>query len=76
MTADFSSLPTDYDDLELSEHGLDWGDVSQIRDKLALTPTERLREAQDLIDFASKYSGRGRSSQDRRDPPGSEPARG
>ncbi len=30
MVADFHSLPTDYDQLELSEWGLDWGDVSQI----------------------------------------------
>ena len=42
-------IPTDYDQLELSEWGLDWGDVSQIREKLKLTPTERLKAAQDFI---------------------------
>lgn len=76
MAADFHSLPTDFDQLELSEWGLDWGDVSQIRDKLAMTPTDRLREAQDFIDFANRYSRRGRSSQDRRNSPDSESTRG
>ena len=42
-------IPSDYDDLKASEWGLDWGDISQIRDKLALTPTERLRAAQELM---------------------------
>jgi len=42
-------IPTDYDQLEVSEWGLDWADVSQIRDKLKLTPTERLKAAQDFI---------------------------
>lgn len=42
-------IPTDYDQLEVSEWGLDWGDISQIRDKLKLTPTERLKTAQDFI---------------------------
>ena len=42
-------IPTDYDQLEISESGLDWGDVSQIRDKLELTPTERLMAAQELM---------------------------
>ncbi len=64
MADGFRSLPTDFDQLELSEWGLDWGDVSQIRDKLALTPTDRLREAQDFIDFANKCSRRGRAGQD------------
>ena len=42
-------IPTDYDQLEVSEWGLDLGDVSQIRDRLKLTPTERLKAAQDFI---------------------------
>ncbi len=42
-------IPTDYAQMELSEHGLDWGDVSQIRDKLKLTPTERLKASQDFM---------------------------
>jgi hypothetical protein len=41
--------PGDYDELTVSEWGLDWADISQIRAKLALSPTERLRAAQDLI---------------------------
>lgn len=45
-------VPTDYDQLEPSEWGLDWGDISQIRDKLALTPTQRLQAAQDFINAA------------------------
>ncbi len=78
MAADLRSIPTDFDQLELSKWGLDWGDISLIRDQLKLTPTERLRSAQNLIDFASKYSvrGRGRPSQDRRNPPSSEPTSG
>ncbi len=42
-------IPTDYPQLEVSESGLDWGDISQIRDKLKLTPTERLKAAQDFM---------------------------
>ncbi len=42
-------IPTDYDPLEVSQWGLDWGDVSQIREKLKLTPTERLKAAQDFM---------------------------
>jgi len=47
--AEMDGIPTDYDQMEVSEWGLDWGDVSQIRDKLKLTPTERLKAAQDFI---------------------------
>ena len=46
---EMEGIPTDYDQLEVSEWGLDWGDVIQIRDKLKLTPTERLKAAQDFI---------------------------
>ena len=45
-------LPQDYDDLEVSEFGLDWGDISLIRAKLELSPIERLRAAQDLVGWA------------------------
>ncbi|MEM7048511.1 MAG: hypothetical protein AAF604_02580 [Acidobacteriota bacterium] len=34
---------------EQSQWGLDWGDVSQIRERLQLTPTERLRAAQNFM---------------------------
>ena len=47
--SEMEGIPTDYAQLEVSEHGLDWGDVSQIRDKLKLTPTERLKAAQDFM---------------------------
>lgn len=46
---EMEGIPTDYDQLEVSESGLDWGDISQIRDKLKLTPTERLMAAQDFM---------------------------
>ncbi len=46
---EMEGIPTDYDQMEVSEWGLDWGDVSQIREKLKLTPTERLKTAQDFI---------------------------
>lgn len=42
-------IPTDYSQLAVSETGLDWGDVSQIREKLKLTPTERLQSVQDFM---------------------------
>ncbi len=40
---------TDYDQLGESQWGLDWGDVSQIRERLQLTPTERLELAQRFV---------------------------
>ena len=43
---EMAGIPTDYDQLEVSEWGLDQGDISQIRDKLKLTSTERLMAAQ------------------------------
>ena len=49
---ELTGLPTDYDQLETSEFGLDWGDISQIRERLKLTPTERLKAAQDFINAA------------------------
>ena len=49
---EMEGIPTDYDELEASEWGLDQGDISQIRDKLKLTPTERLMAAQAFINTA------------------------
>jgi hypothetical protein len=46
---EMEGIPTDYDQLGVSEWGLDWGDISQIRARLKLTPTERLKAAQDFI---------------------------
>ncbi len=46
---EMAGIPTDYDQLEVSEWGLDQGDISQIRDKLELTPTQRLQAAQDFM---------------------------
>lgn len=40
---------TDDSRREQSQWGLDWSDVSQIREKLQLTPTERLRAAQNFM---------------------------
>ncbi len=51
---EMQGIPTDYDQLEVSEWGLDWSDISQIRDKLKLTPTQRLKAAQDFINTAIK----------------------
>jgi hypothetical protein len=48
-TKEMEGIPTGYDQLEVSEWGLDEGDISQIRDKLELTPTERLKAAQDFM---------------------------
>ncbi len=47
--SEMEGIPTDYDQLEVSEWGLDQGDISQIRDKLELTPTQRLQAAQDFM---------------------------
>jgi hypothetical protein len=46
---EMAGIPTDYDQLTVSEWGLDWGDVGLIRDRLKLTPTERLKAAQDFM---------------------------
>lgn len=57
------AVPGEYEELEASEWGLDWGDVVQIREKLELTPTERLRAAQELINtvirIRARNAGRG-----------------
>ncbi len=42
----------------MSEWGLEWGDVSLIRQKLALTPTERLRAAQGLLNTVLRIRAR------------------
>ncbi|MEM7356126.1 MAG: hypothetical protein AAF657_35245 [Acidobacteriota bacterium] len=49
---EMAGIPTDYDQLEVSEWGLDAGDIALIRDKLKLTPTERLMAAQDFMNTA------------------------
>lgn len=46
---EMEGIPTDYDQLEVSEWGLDWGDIRQIHEKLELTPTQRLQAAQDFM---------------------------
>ena len=46
---EMEGIPTDFDQLETSAYGLDWGDIIQIREKLKLTPTQRLKAAQDLM---------------------------
>lgn len=43
---------------DTSESGLEWGDVSLIRQKLALTPTERLRAAQGLLNTVLRIRAR------------------
>lgn len=47
-----AGIPADFDQLALPGSELDWGDVMQIREKLALTPSQRLRAAQDLMNRA------------------------
>lgn len=46
------------DELDTSESGLEWGDVSLIRQKLALTPTERLRAAQGFLNTVLRIRAR------------------
>lgn len=58
MDPEMEGIPTDYDQLEVSEWGLDWGDISQIREKLKLTPTERLKAAQDFINTVIRIRAR------------------
>lgn len=50
--------PDAADELDTSESGLEWGDVSLIRQKLALTPTERLRAAQGLLNTVLRIRAR------------------
>ena len=47
--SEMEGIPTDYDQLEVSEWGLDQGDIGQIRRRLEMTPTERLKAAQDFM---------------------------
>ena len=49
--ANGAEVSGDYDQIVTSEWGLDWSDVSQIREKLAMTPTERLQAAQDFMNI-------------------------
>ena len=49
---EMAGIPTDYDQLAVSEWGLDAGDIALIRDKLELTPTKRLMAAQDFNNTA------------------------
>ena len=49
---EMEGIPTDFGELEVSEWGLDWGDISQIRERLGLTPTERLTVAQRVLNTA------------------------
>lgn len=57
------AIQGEYEQLEASEWGLDWGDIVQIREKLELTPTERLRAAQELLNtvirIRAQNAGRG-----------------
>ncbi len=50
--SEMEGIPTDYDQLQVSEWGLDQGDISQIRDRLELTPTQRLISAQEFMNAA------------------------
>jgi len=52
------AIAGDSEELETSEWGLDWGDIAQIRHKLELTPTERLRAAQTLINTVHRIRAR------------------
>lgn len=47
-------IPTSFEDLEVSRYGLDEGDILQIRERLALTPTERLLVAQEIWNTAQR----------------------
>lgn len=49
---------TDSDPQEVSEWGLERGDVLLIRQRLKLTPAERLRAAQELINTALRIRAR------------------
>lgn len=51
---EMDGIPTDFEQLPPAEHGLDWGDILLIRERLAMTPTERLRAAQALINAAAR----------------------
>lgn len=72
MPADSTTPPAEHatpapagerETLETSEWGLEWGDICQIRQRLELTPTERLLAAQALINrvirIRAKNAGRG-----------------
>jgi hypothetical protein len=45
-------IPSGFSDLTPSEFGLDWADIHLIRERLRLTPTERLQAAQETLNAA------------------------
>ena len=73
---EMDGMPTDYEHLELSEWGLDWGDISLIRAQLERTPTERLMMAQDLINAVIQIRKQRPIRSGRRDPQAPDPQRG
>ncbi|MEO1366717.1 MAG: hypothetical protein AAFX50_06040, partial [Acidobacteriota bacterium] len=46
---EMEGIPTSFEEMELSEHGLDLGDIAQIRECLELAPLERLRRMERLV---------------------------
>lgn len=52
VRSELEEIPTEYGDLVVSKWGLDWADIVQIREKLALTPAERLDAAQETLNAA------------------------
>ncbi|MEM8997027.1 MAG: hypothetical protein AAGF23_19745, partial [Acidobacteriota bacterium] len=46
---EMEGIPTSFEEMELSEYGLDLGDIAQIRECLELEPLERLRRMERLV---------------------------
>ncbi|MEO1086752.1 MAG: hypothetical protein AAFY88_21170 [Acidobacteriota bacterium] len=57
---EMEGIPTSFEDMELSEHGLDIGDIAQIEACLRLTPLERLRRMENLVNAVNRIRAQNR----------------
>lgn len=54
------AIPTSFEELAPSAGGLDEGDVAQIRECLKLTPLERLRRLENLVNSIHRIRAQNR----------------
>lgn len=51
---ELDGIPSDFETIETFASGLDWGDVCLIRERLKMSPTQRLEAAQSLMRAAAR----------------------
>ncbi|MEM1177081.1 MAG: hypothetical protein AAGM22_01955 [Acidobacteriota bacterium] len=57
---EMDAIPTSFEELAPSAGGLDEGDVAQIRECLKLTPLERLRRLENLVNSIHRIRAQNR----------------